>query len=267
MANWLALATLALFLVAGKAGAHEFWIDAEDYAVAPGETLTAHLRVGQAFSGGPISYLPRNFVRFDVFAGGDIRPVEGRFGDIPALSMGDLPGGLAVIVHQTTENRLTWSEWERFLAFAEHKDLGDVTAMHETRDLSRENVREIYIRYAKSMVAVGDGVGADSRVGLRAELVALANPYTDDVGGGMPIQLWYDGAPQADYQVELFARDAADEVTITYHRTDANGVVVLPVRSGMIYMADAVFLEPLEPEAEGDAIWATHWANMTFAVP
>ncbi|QXT41313.1 DUF4198 domain-containing protein [Gymnodinialimonas ceratoperidinii] len=249
----------------GKATAHEFWIDPRDFTVEVGAPLVADLRVGQEFSGAAMSYLPRNFDLFSVATPEETREAEGRFGDVPALNMEGLDEGLAVIAHQTTANQLTWSTWERFLNFANHKDLGDVTAMHEERGLSQEDVTEDYIRYAKSLVAVGEGEGEDARVGMRAELVALANPYTDDVSGGMPLQLWYDDALQADYQVELFAEDAEGEVTITLHRTDAEGVVVLPVEPGMTYMADAVFLEAVEPAAEGDPIWVTHWANMTFS--
>lgn len=259
--------TLACLAMAGKAAAHEFWIDPRDYMVDVGMPLVADLRVGQEFSGAAMSYLPRNFDLFTVATAGETREAEGRFGDVPALNMAGLEEGLAVIVHQTTANQLTWSTWERFLNFANHKDLGDVTAMHEARGLSQEDVTEDYIRYAKSLVAVGDGAGADARVGLRTELVALANPYTDDVSGGMPLQLWYDDAVQADYQVELFAEDAEGEVSITLHRTDAEGVVLLPVEPGVTYMADAVFLEPVEPAQTGDPIWVTHWANMTFAIP
>jgi hypothetical protein len=260
-------ATLALLALTDKGAAHEFWIDPDTYAIAPGEVLSGDLRVGQEFVGSSMSYLPRNFETFVVINGGQTREVEGRLGDIPALSVDDMAEGLAVVVHQTGVSDLTWSTWDRFLNFANHKDLGDVTALHEARGLSQEDVEEDYIRYAKSLVAVGDGAGTDTRYGLRAELVALDNPYTDDLGGTVTMALWYDDALQPDYQVELFAQDAEGTVEITLHRTDAEGVVTLPVEPGLTYMADAVFLEPNEPQADGDAIWITHWANMTFAVP
>ena len=113
-------------------------------------------------------------------------PVEGRLGDIPALAMEGLPEGLAVVVHETTGRDLTWSEWERFLGFAEHKDLGDVTAMQAERGLDQEGVREEYFRYAKALIAVGAGAGTDARVGLRTEFVALANPLHRRPGGRVP---------------------------------------------------------------------------------
>lgn len=260
-------ALFATLVVTGKGTAHEFWIDPQDFTLEAGETLLADTRVGQDFSGAAQSFLPSNFEAFAVVSGGALQPVEGRLGDIPALTMDGLQEGLAVIVHQSVPYQIVWSEWERFLNFAIHKDLGDVTAMHEARALSQEDVTENYIRYAKSLVAVGAGAGEDSRVGMRTELVAMANPYTDDITGGMPMQLWYEDALQADYQVELYAEDAAGEVIVTLHRTDADGVVLLPVEPGVTYMADAVFLEEVEPAANSNAAWVTHWANMTFQTP
>ncbi len=260
-------ATVALLLLTDKGAAHEFWIDPQEFAIDVGDTLLADLRVGQEFSGAAMSFLPRNFVTFEVIAGGEATVVEGRFGDIPALNMPDLPEGLAVVVHETTLNRLAWTDWERFFNFAVHKDLGDVVALHEARGLPQEDVIENYFRFAKSLVAVGDGAGSDIRVGLLTELVALANPYTDDLSAGMPVQLWYDGEVRPDYQIELFEETPEGEVTITYHRTNSDGVALLPVMPGMTYMVDSVFLAPLEPTADSDAIWATYWANLTFMVP
>jgi hypothetical protein len=258
--------TLTALTLAGKAQAHEFWIDPLEFEVQPGEAVVAHLRVGTEFEGSSQSYLPRNFARFDIVAGDNIMPVEGRMGDIPALDMAGVPEGLAVVVHETTERRLTWSEWERFVGFIDHKDLGDIAAMQAARGLDQIDVREGFTRFAKSLIAVGDGAGADSRVGLRTEIVALANPYTDDVAGGLPVQVWLDDTPRADVQVELFERAPDGTVTITLHRTDADGIAVLPVRSGHVYQADSVVLDPVAPVAERDPEWLTYWANLTFAV-
>lgn len=260
--------TLVAILAGGKGAlGHEFWIDPEAFVIAAEEPLAAQLRVGEGYRGAPQPYLPQNFARFEVLAGGMARPVTGRLGDMPALSMQDLPEGLAVVVHETTPQDLVWSDWDRFLAFGAHKDLGDLAAMQAARGLDRLDVAEDYVRYAKSLIAVGQGVGADLRLGLRTELVALANPYTDDPAGGIPVQLWFEDAPRADAQVELFAKAPDGAVEITLHRTDENGIAVLPVAAGYRYMVDAVALEPLAPAAAGDPEWRSLWANLTFAVP
>lgn len=267
MRIWTLALTVAAIALGGKGVAHEFWIDATAYAVAPGDTLEAQLRVGEAYRGSTQVYLPQNFTRFEVVTGGAALPVEGRMGDRPALAMEGLPEGLAVVVHETTGLDLTWSDWERFVGFAEHKDLGDVAALHAARGLDRDDVREVYVRYAKALVAVGDGAGADARMGLRTEFVALANPYTDDLAGEFPVQLWLDDAVRADEQVEVFDRAPDGTVIVATLRTDANGIARLPVQPGHVYMIDAVVLEPLDPVADTDPEWRTLWANMTFAVP
>ncbi|MEM6609178.1 MAG: DUF4198 domain-containing protein [Pseudomonadota bacterium] len=260
-------ATLASFVLFGKGQAHEFWIDALDYAVPLGNPIAGDLLVGQEFSGAVYSYIPRSFTRFEVWMDGDSQPVVRRLGDRPALVFEDLPDGLAIVAHETTATNLTYTEWDRFVRFAEHKDFGDIAAMQDARGLPRTNFVESYTRHAKSLIAVGDGAGADTAIGLTIEIVALANPYTDDVSEGLPVLVQYQGRALPDVQVELFDRGPDGAVTITLHRTDADGVAMLPVAPGHEYLADHVVLEPLEPSEDGDPVWHTYWASLTFAVP
>ncbi len=267
MKTRLLVATVAALLLSGKGQAHEFWIDAVDYQLAADAEIVAHLRLGTAYEGASMAYIPRNFERFDIVQGARVLPVEGRIGDRPALDMGGLSEGLAIVVHQTQEQRLTWREWERFVGFIEHKDLGDPVALQAERGLDQINVREGYTRFAKALVAMGDGAGQDQRVGLRTEIVALANPYTDTLDDGLPVQVWLEDAPRQDVQVELFEAAPDGTVTITLLRTDANGVAVLPVSAGHRYMVDAVVLEAVDPVGETDPEWLTLWANLTFALP
>jgi uncharacterized GH25 family protein len=265
----LALAAfLALFIGADKSNAHEFWISPEAYRAAVGDAVLADLRVGEEFRGSAQSYVPRNFTRFEVITPGAVLPVEGRIGDLPALNAEDLPEGLAVVVHETTVRDLTWDEWDRFAAFAEHKGLGDVATMQEERGLDRIDVREDYFRYAKSLIAIGHGHGQDGVVGLRTELVALANPYTDDLAGALPVQLWLDGEPRRTSQVEVFSRSVdGGDAELTLYETDGNGIVVISVAPGTEYLVNAVTLEPVEPSGDTDAEWRTLWASLTFEVP
>lgn len=268
MTKFKILASIALIGIAGKGAlAHEFWIDPNPFIIAEGAPAIADLRVGEDYRGAPQPYLTQSFTRFDIVQGNVPRPVTGRLGNIPAMRVDGLGAGLAVVVHETAGQDLTWTGWDRFLAFAQHKDLGDVTAMQAARGLDQEDVTEVYIRYAKSLLAVGDGAGADRRMGLRTEFVALTNPYRDDPAQGFAAQLWLDDAPRADVQVEVFAKAPDGAVMVGLARTDAAGIVRLPVVAGMRYMLDAVVLEPVAPVQAGDPEWRTLWANLTFAVP
>ncbi|WP_420396265.1 DUF4198 domain-containing protein [Nioella sp.] len=256
-----------VLLPAIPSAAHEFWIEPLEFAVGSDDPLEARLRVGQSFDGVSLSYLTRNFTRFDLAFGAEVTAVEGRLGQNPALDVDDHGAGLAVVLYETTDSTLTYDEWDRFLRFAEHKDFPDIEARHLGRGLPMTGFVESYSRHAKSLIAVGDGEGQDREYGLRTEFVALANPYTDDLSDGFPVQLFLEGTPRAYAQVELFDRDAEGEVTITLHRTDAEGRAVLPVEPGHAYLVDAVTLLEVEPTADSAAVWHTLWASLTFEVP
>lgn len=258
-------ASIACIAISAKA--HEFWIDPEAHMVAPGAEVSANLRVGQEYNGSAYAYIPRNFRRFDYAMGGEVRPVEGRVGDRPALHLTPEGEGLLVPIHVTTDMIVVWDTWDRFKNFLEHKDLEWGLVEHDARGLPRAPVRERYSRYAKSLIAVGDGAGEDVEAGLLTEIVALENPYTDDMSDGLDIRVLYQGEPRADTQVEVFQKAPDGTVTITYERTDEAGEVTIPVEPGNRYQLDAVVLRPLEVVEEKDPSWESLWANMTLEVP
>lgn len=260
---------LALLIGTAGSDAHEFWIAPEAFRAAVGDSVVASLRVGETFPGMTQSYAPDEFERFEILTTDGAIPVEGEAGDLPALNAADLPEGLVVIVHQSTARDRTWDAWGEFAAYAEREGLGDVAALHDERGLDRTRVREEYTRHAKSLIAIGHGHGTDSVVGLRAEFVALANPYTDDLAGALPVQMWLDGEPCPAARMEVFARPVdGGEAELTVYETDTNGIAVITVAPGMEYLVSSVRLEPVdvEPGTEG-AVWRTLWASLTFEVP
>lgn len=268
MFRTLVLAT-SLTCMSFAAKAHEFWISPEKHLVSPSGKVAASLRVGQDFVGNEQPYLPQNFERFDYALGGKVMPVEGRLGDRPALQM-DAPGdGLMVIIHETNGLLLTWDEFERFEAFVEHKDAMWTLEAHKARGLSEEGVREIYTRYAKSLVGIGSAAGEDIVAGLETEIVALENPYTGDMSDGIDVRVLYQGAPRGDEQVEVYEMAEGGDVNVFTMRTDGNGVATVPVKAGARYMLDSVVLR--EPSAElanqRGIAWESLWANLTFGVP
>ena len=260
---------LMLGLTANPVLSHEFWLDPADYQVESGQNIVADIKVGEGFKGSPYSYMPRSFLRFDIAAADEVAPIEGRMGNIPAVDTPPLAEGLNILVHQTTDTVLTYASWDLFTGFVEHKDFKGALDRHAARGLAEDRFKEVYSRYAKSLVAVGDGQGADRSFGMETEIVALANPYTDDLSAGLPVKVLYQGLPRSDTQVEIFERDANAMVVTTTTRTDDQGIAVIPVQSGHTYMLDAVVLR--EPDAakakETQAFWESLWANLTFAVP
>ena len=265
----LALGMLWAALPAGRAEAHEFWIAPLAYQVPDGAALLAELRVGQMMEGSAFAYVPPNFERFEIVMNGTTYPVEGRAGDRPALRMpAPEAEGLAVVVHQTRAYKLTYPDWERFVEFTQHKDFTWAAERHLERGFTQESVVEEYIRYAKSLIGVGSAAGADSAVGLRAEVVAETNPYTDDLSQGFTARILYEGAPLADTQVELFDKaPGAAAATSAMYRTDAEGRVTLPVEPGHEYLVDAVVMNEIDPAQNDGQMWQSLWASLTFKTP
>jgi hypothetical protein len=105
-------------------------------------------------------------------------------------------------------------------------------------------------------------------MGLRTEIVALANPYTETLEK-LPVKVLFEGAPRADAQVELFEMDLAGDVEITLHRTNADGIAEVPIKPGHEYLVDAVMMVPLDPgeTPQSSPSWYSLWASLTFRKP
>ncbi|MEQ6247991.1 DUF4198 domain-containing protein [Sulfitobacter sp. HNIBRBA3233] len=264
------LSVVAALALPGAAYAHEFWIEPEKYQVSPQDNVIADLRNGQLFVGTAQAFYPARNTRLDRSLGDETSAIEGRLGDRPAIRIPPLgDDGLLILLHEAAASSLTYKEWEKFVAFVEHKDFTTAVETHEDRGWAKEDFEEVYTRHSKALIAVGSGEGSDRAFGLATEFVALENPYAPDFDGTLDVELLYGDAPRADAQIEVYAKDAAGEVELTVTRTDAQGRASIPVEPGLSYLLDAVVLRPVEGAttvADGP-IWETLWAALTFAVP
>lgn len=261
--------TVTASIFAAPLAAHELWLEPLDYQIATDGQLQAQIINGQDFDGTTLPYLPQRIRHFVVYSNGRGVQVPGRAGDIPGLNMSAAAEGLHVAAYQSTVSTISYDAWEKFQKFIDHKDFGDIRPIHDARGLPEAGFSEAYTRFSKSLIGVGNAAGSDTRVGLETEIVALTNPYTDDLSSGMRVQLFYGQDMRANEQIEVFAKAPDDSVTVTYVRTDDSGIATIPVTSGYAYQLDAVVLrEPSEAlAASTNAQWETLWANLTFAAP
>lgn len=257
-----------LLMLATPVTAHELWIQPLDWQPAVDARLDADLVNGEFFEGDKLAYLPSWFSRFEIVAGDVRAPVESRVGDIPALAQPVLAAGLNVLIYQSVTSKVTYDDFAKFLKFTNDKGLGDIESQHKARGIPEVGFSELFRRYSKALVGVGTGAGADKREGLETEIVAIDNPYSAPLSA-VRVQVFYADEVRANVQIELFEKASDGSVLVTLHRTDAEGVAVLPVRSGYEYMVDAVVLRVPSDKMAADfgAAWESLWANLTFAVP
>jgi uncharacterized GH25 family protein len=268
MFRWSLGLLLSIIFVA-PVYAHEFWISPVNYNLDVGQPIVADFLIGQDFSGSRQSFLRHRTVRHEIFHSEKSKKVSGRNGDRPAFQTDGLSDGLAILVHETSDNILKYNDYEKFKNFVDHKDFSGVLNAHETRGLPKTGFSESYRRYTKSLIAIGHGGGKDTVVGLDIEILALENPFTEDISGGMRVQVLMHGKPRSYVKVELFQKlkESDETVEITSYLTDINGIAIFPVKAGYQYMVDNVALIPLEPRKEGGPVWHSLWANLTFSVP
>ncbi len=234
------------------------------------KAFTADLRNGEKFKGTRQSFFADRNTRFEVIMGDAAAPITGRMGDRPAIQLpAPAQDGLMILAHEAAPSTITYKEWPKFMKFVAHKDFKEAEAIHTARGWAKEGFKETYTRHSKSLIAVGDGAGSDRELGLVTEFVALENPYAADFDGTLDVALFYNGEPRADAQIEVYERDAEDNVAVTITRTDATGRAAIPLQAGMEYLLDAVVLRPVEgaTNAEDGPVWETLWASLTFAVP
>ena len=132
--------------------------------------------------------------------------------------------------------------------------------------MPRDDVRELYTRCAKTLVAVGDDASeTDRATGMRLELIAGENPLTLTPGATIDFTLLWEGQPLAGAQVALFRRGADGALASrTLARTDADGKTSFPLPAPGTYMAASVHM--IEAAADRNADWHSFWASLTFGV-
>lgn len=260
---WIA-ATLLVWGISAAA-AHEFWVEPRRYSVESGARITAKLRNGQMMRGAELPYL-RTWIRaFSVTTRDSTRDVEGFDGDMPALSYAAEQPGLHVIAYESTVDRITFDDWDRFRKYLAYEGLGGIAEVHRARGLPEVGFSEDYTRFAKALVQVGP-VGAedkDARLGLRFELVAENNPYAPGADA-VTVTLLRQGEPVAGRQIAVFR--CSGEVTRTTVITNARGQAVIPIAGGGVFLLNAVDIRPVETDALGkdSVVWASDWASLTF---
>ncbi len=258
------LLPLIALLLASPAAAHEFWLEPTEFRIDVDDKIIAKTINGEEFSGSEFSYSPRGFQRSGIIAGQANTTISGDMGQRPAVQVAPAGPGLNILFHQTAAQTIVYEDMERFVRFLQGKRLDAVVAEHEARGLPTEDIVEGYFRFAKALVAVGDGAGADRSTGLTYELIALDNPYTS--GGDIRYQLLYRGKAEAGEPVYIYHRQGTKVQKLTL-RTDGNGRVTVPRMPGE-FMINAVKIMPAGKTLQErvDAVWQTLWASSVYQI-
>jgi uncharacterized GH25 family protein len=255
---------LALILLsrAPAAGAHEFWIEPEQFRAAPGAKVPLRLYVGQYFKGNSLPFLTDSFERFFYADARGTDNIRGVLGDDPAATLTVRAPGRIWIVLRSTYYDLTYDKPGEFDAFLAKEGID-----HLVPDAQRGKlpVKETYSRCAKSLLVAGSaasGSAPDRAFGLPLELVAESDPYAGR-SAEFKVRLLYRGAALPGALVTAFHKAVPDRRLEA--RTDASGRARLALDREGVWLLNAVHLFPASRKS--GAQWETMWASLTFEIP
>jgi uncharacterized GH25 family protein len=260
--NRFGLLLAALLGPAAPAMAHEFWIEPANFRPPVGKPLDVNLLVGQYFQGDSVVYLPGTFERFVTITARGKQNVSGLPGDDPAARLTPAEPGLMLIVYQSTTYDLKM-EAKAFDGYLAMEGLDGIRALRAQRGEQDNPSREIYSRFAKSLIAVGGrdgGLDASRPVGLRLEIVPLSPIYRLKPGQPIEVQVLYENRPLANAQVLALSKTKSK--TRLLARTDANGRARIVLPHADIWLLSAVHMIPAPDVAKAD--WESFWASLTF---
>lgn len=249
------------------ATAHEFWLEPLSFKLKQGDNIQAHIKVGQGLDGDTYAFFPSNFERFDLTVNDSTSPLKNRFAQKPAVDQLPTSDGLHVLTYQSRPSKLRYEKREIFEKFLKAEGIEWVLEAHEKRGLHSLDFTELFKRFAKSLIKVGEGKGQDRLMGLPFEWVVLTNPYTESGLKTVTAQLFFEDKPFADSAVNVFMKRDG-KVSEVQLKTDKAGKVDVSVTDGGLFLINAVHMVIPEGEVarESKAAWMSLWASTTFLI-
>lgn len=253
--------------------AHEFWVTALQWEVAPGRRLTILANVGSVFPAADSFTTPDRVASARLVGPGSdtaIPPPYRREGDslaadIAAPSVPATYVGVFAIKPRTGEK--SGAVFEEHL---KHQGLRQAAGERAARGETAKAVRERYSRYGKTLITVGPGgdrSAATRALGLKIELVPLVDPTSLAAGSRLRVRLLFDGKPLPGAlagAIYAGAKAPPDSWPLTA-TTDARGEAEFLLEHRGPWLVRAVTTERRENESGPDAAdWETYWASLTF---
>ena len=261
--------SLALLLSSARlAAAHDYWIEASNFWLQPGDRVLLYLRVGEYLTGQPAAFSLGRVIRFH------IDNVTRRFEVLPLQRD---PAGMARLQDRglqvvSFENVPTYLELpgERFSSYLQAEGLEGILEARRQAGASDQPGKEAYSRCAKALLWVGDGPPAEGGVafhnkpvGLTLELLPETNPYRLRAPASLTVQLLYEGQPVPGASVMALNKSAPNEVQRVQSGPDGRADFAL--RRGGLWLVKAVHMVPAAVTAPED--WRSYWASLTFDLP
>ena len=142
---------------APPASAHEFWMLADPFAVAPGGATRLSLNVGEYFTGDVVAFSVQYVAALRHIATGidvDLLPRVAKTATVGEFPIRLDQPGTHLFAYDSHPNRITLGG-EKFHAYLHDEGMDEIVRQREQAGTGAQPARERYRRYVKTLVAVG----------------------------------------------------------------------------------------------------------------
>lgn len=244
--------------------------------MAAGEKVLASLRTGEAFPQGENATHPDRVGEW-IAVGSQGRTNFSGFAvesnDLAAQTSLDTPG--AYVISVALRPNFIEIKAEDFEDYLREEKAETALETRQVEHQSDQPGREVYTKFAKTFVRVGDAGKGDvltQPVGHKLEIVPLVNPLEWRVGDLVPVRVLLLGKPAEGLRVSTTREGLPAHTYVQNATTDSEGVVQLRlprpghwmIRTHAIRPTPGVIFEDVTKSAAVD--WESYFASITVRV-
>ena len=263
-----AVGTVGLLFCAALASAHDMFLRAERFFVAPNSDVVIRLLNGTFLESE--NAIVRGRVRDASVSGARARsPIDmdtwTETGDTTTFKVHVGARGTYAIGVSTRPSIIELKA-DEFNTYLKDDGIPDVLAdRQKSKELDKPS-RERYHKHVKTLIQVGDSLSASygAEFGYPAEIIPLNNPYSLKAGGTFRIRAKVSGKPVANQFVLFGGKTAAGgEIAARSARTRADGTLSIPLPTAGEWYVKFINMTRV---ANDSVDYESRWATLTFAI-
>jgi uncharacterized GH25 family protein len=263
------IGTFAVLFCAALASAHDMFLRAERFFVAPNSDVVIRLLNGTFLESE--NAIVRGRVRDASVSGARARsPIDmdtwTETGDTTTFRVRVGASGTYAVGISTRPSIIALSGAD-FNAYLKDDGVPDILADRGKRKELGDSAKERYHKHVKALLQVGDSLGRafGTVFGYPAEIVPLENPYALRSGGTLRIRALVNGKPVPSQYILYGGRNAnGTPIPERSTRSLADGTARIPISSaGEWYIK---FIHMTRQAASDSVDYESKWATLTFAV-
>lgn len=256
---------LLIFILLSVVSAHEFWLLPRKFKYEVGEKMVIDFMAGEGFEGKYWDLTRHKVEKLTLFNRiGEINLFPG----VKPTSGGNVEYefhnvGTQLVALESNQAYLE-SEPAEFETYLKEDGLDYIIEDRQARGEQNRKSRELYSRFAKLLVQVGDKTddAYKKRTGLKLEIMPSQNPYDLKSGDYMDCKVYYRGNPEPHTLVKVWSH-VGNRIFLQNIYTESDGSIRFPISSTGPWMVSTVkMIRSSSPKAE----WESMWASLVFEI-